>query len=502
MIGQVEEDIKEAESFGMQAPESRKMAELSKSALQREDYAKAEERASSAVAAFMIESQGLETMKFIYANWHFIIAASALIAGTCYIAYRKSLKGRLRKRIGLLAAEEKATRKLMEKAQEGMYTEKTLSKPEYHKLMAEHETRLAKIRKREAELNRRLIRLEKRSVALSNFRKQESSLRSEIQGLQKKYYEQGSVSKSAYQKTVDELREELAESIKNIDVIISRRKGQAGFLILGILLILCVAFASFAVGQADDKQAASIAMEKAQGWIKEMEQTGFPAIRANDTLNEARLLFDKGYYQAAESLANDVEGIKERAVSISGRIDGVEASLYQSHSKGINVSQPQALFDAALDAFRQEDYESAESLLSQASAKLEELESDYSMKMVAEGKGLEGLMKRIQDNILLILLAAVVLASAGIAGAKIRRKRKIRGRMRRLEAKAEKLNSMMKELQTKYFEKGSVSESEYKSLMERYRKRLTAAKGKKLALEEMLSKKQKKTDSGKKVTQD
>jgi len=489
-IEQVEEGIKEAESYGIQTPESKKMSELSKSAMQREDYAKAEERASSAVAAFMIESQGLETMRFVYANWYFIILGSVVFVGSAYVAYRKSIKGRIRKRMNLLSMEEKRIRKLMEKAQEEMYREKTISKPEYHRLISQYETMLAKIRKRKSRLTARLIRLEKRSAALANFRKQEESLRNEIQGLQKKYYEQGSVTKSSYQKTMDELREELAESIRNIDTVLAKRKGQAGFLILGILL-LSVVFAGAVLAQADEKQAAIDGMERAQVWIKDMEQLGFPVSRVNDTLNEARLLFSKGFYKGAESLANNVESLKNLAISIDKKIDEVEAFLYQAKSMGIDVSQPQALFEEALAAFRMEDYERAEELLGQASTRLEELESDYSMKRVAEGVGWEGILKKIQDNLPLILIIAAALIATGIAGAKARRKRKILGRIKSLERKAEKLNSMMKELQTKYFEKGAISESEYRNLMSRYRKRLAAMKRKKMVMEGLLSKKEK-----------
>lgn len=492
LIIQVEEGIKEAEGFGIQAPESRKMAELSKSALQREDYAKAEERASGAIAAFMIESQGLENMRFVYANWHFMLAGSFLFAGAAYLAYRKSLKGRLKKRIGMLSEEEKAIRKLMEKAQEEMYSEKTLSRFEYHKLMSQHETRLAKIRKRKARLTERLIRLGKRSATLSNFRRQEENLKREIQDLQKKYYEQGSVTKSSYQKSVDELREELAESIHNIDRIMSRRKGQAGFLAIGFLLLLSVIFAGIVLAQPE-REAAINAMEKAQSWIRDMEQLGFPVNRANDTLNEARLLFSKEFYKGAESLANDVEGIKSRAISIDKKVDEAESSLYQAKSAGIDVSQPQALFDGALAAFKQEDYDRTEDILSQTTARLEELESEYSMKKVAEGMGWEGLLKKIKDNMLPISIIAAALIATGIAAAKIRRKRKIRNRIRKLGGKEEKLNSMMKELQLKYFEKGSVSESEYRTLMSRYRKKLTAAKRKKLTLEGLAKKREEKS---------
>jgi hypothetical protein len=258
--------------------------------------------------------------------------------------------------------------------------------------------------------------------------------------------------------------------------------------------ILLIIFPGAALAQDSGqggRQAALDAMGRAQGWIRDMEQLGFPANRANDTLNEADLLFSKGYYQAAESLANDVEGLKNKAISIDKKIDDVEAFLYQVGSTGINTSQPQGLFDSALQAFSQEDYESADSLLDQASARLEELESDYSMQRVAQGVGLEGLIKRIQDNMLLVLLASAILITAMAAGIKVRRRRKTLGRIGRLDRKADKLNSMIKDLQLRYFQKGEMSESDYRSLMERYRRRLVTAKRRKLALEGTLKKKEK-----------
>jgi hypothetical protein len=223
-----------------------------------------------------------------------------------------------------------------------------------------------------------------------------------------------------------------------------------------------------------------------------MEHLGFPAILANDTLNEARLLFSKGFYKGAESLANDVEGIKSRAISIDKSIDQAESSLYQAKSMGIDVSQPQALFDGALAAFKQEDYDRTEELLSQTTAKLEELESDYSMKRVAEGRGWEGLLKKIKDNILPISVIAAVATASYLVTAKARKRRKILGKIRMLDRESERLNGMMKELQLKYFEKGAISESEYRNLMSRYSKKLAAAKRKKLTLEALTKKREEK----------
>lgn len=487
LISRVEEGIREAESFGVQTPESRKMSSLSKTALQREDYAKAEERASGAVAALMIEGRGLETMRFIYANWHIMTALSAaFVAGAC-MAYRKSLKGRIKRKISLLMDEEKAVRSLMEKAQQDLYREKTLSRLEFHKLMSLYESSLARIRKRKARLAGRLMKLEKHP--LQEFRKNEQAVRKEIQDLQRRYYEQGSVTKTAYRKTMDGLREELAESIRNIERIMERKKGQAGFLAMGILLLL--AFSGMAIGQVDDRQAASDAMEKALVWMKDMEALGFPATRANDTLNEAMLLFSRGFFKGAEAMANDVQGIKERAISLDTRMDEVEESIYQARSKGMEVTQPQALFDEALEAFRQEDYERAEELLGQASSRLEEIQSDFSMRRLSEGRGWEGLVKKIQDNAPLILITAAAFSAIGIMAARIRKKRKILSRMKALDRKSLDIKAMMKELQSGYFEKGSVSQSEYKALMSRYRKKLAVIKRKKLVLDNMVRKPEK-----------
>ncbi|MCX6815062.1 MAG: hypothetical protein NTY20_05445 [Candidatus Aenigmarchaeota archaeon] len=503
LIKQAEEGIKDAESYGIQTPESRKMSELSKSALEREDYAKAEERANNALVSYMIESRGIETMKFLYSYWWLILAVSGSSALAAYLAYRRALKGILKGRIEDLSKEEKAVRKLLEKTQEERYKERTLSDSEYHKLMSEHESELAKIKRKKHRLVSKLISVEKPSAALKDFRKQEESLRSEIQDIQKKYYEQGGLAKSSYQKSVDELREELAESIHRIEmierrrnpgtndrlqsnVLENRRKGQAGFLTIGILIVFFIAFASIALGQADEKQAALDAIGKAEYVINGMEQLGFPANRANDTLNEARLLFSREYYKAAESLANDVEGIKERAISINKRIDETEAHIYEATSLGIDVSGPKSLFDQAISSFRNEDYERAEELLSQAVAKMEELETEQSMKRAAEGKGWEGFLRIVRENIAVIMILAAAGIACGFGIRRYRKRKKLLKKISKLNKERESLENMIKGLQVKYFGQGNMSKSEYESLMARYRKKLAVIKRRKLVSEGLL----------------
>ncbi|MCX6814647.1 MAG: hypothetical protein NTY20_03295, partial [Candidatus Aenigmarchaeota archaeon] len=281
LIAQAERKIAEAENYGLPTPESVKMKELAKSALQREDYARAEERANNALVAYMMESGNLETVKFFYSYWHFILLGTAFFAAAGYLANRRILRARLTRKMESLSEQEKAVRKLMEKSQEQMYRDKTLYRGDYYKIMAGYESDLARIRKRKSSITNKIIALSG-AKSLENFRKRGDGIRKEIQDLQRKYYDVGMMEKSSYNKSMAELKLELEDSIRNIEAIErnrlsedSRKKGQAGFLLVFAVLSFSLVFACAVSGQSQDEKAASEVITMAEGWMKEMTQMGF-----------------------------------------------------------------------------------------------------------------------------------------------------------------------------------------------------------------------------------
>ncbi|MEM2963719.1 MAG: LamG-like jellyroll fold domain-containing protein [Candidatus Anstonellales archaeon] len=484
-IREVEGKINEAEMYGIKTQESRKMVELSKSALVREDYAKAEERAGNAITAYFIESRSLETLKFLHSYWWLLTFVTCSSSIAIYFAYRKSRAGRLKKRIDSLSNEEKAIRNLMGRLQKERYVERSISGIEFHKQMAEYEEKLAKLKRKKSRLIAKLVRCEKPSKVLEGFRKQEEYLKNEIKEVQKKYYEDGSITKSSYQKTVEELREELAEAIKNIEMVMEGRspskKGQAAFLC--VFSVAFVFFAGAVFGETVEKQSAVEAIGKAEQIVKQVEQLGLPVRYLNDTLNEAKLLFSKELYRGAESLAKEVEKIRDRIMDIDRRIGELEEKIYEARLGGIDTSEPDGIFDEVLESFRNEEYEKTEELIEKALSKLEELESEASMKRTMQTLSWEWSVRVLRENFLLFSLLSGGFVSVAAVFVRHRKRRKLRKEIAKLKKEREHLRKMMEETQRKYFEQGSITKGEYESFISQYRKRMSSVERRLILME-------------------
>ncbi len=530
-IGSTEGNVREADIYGVQTPETRKMNELSKAALAREDYAKAEERANSALAAYAMEARMIGAMKFFHAYWQALLGAFSLSLAAGYLGRRRTLRNRVLRRIDYFSGQERALRKMEEKAKEDYYRKGEISSREYHSLMGMYGTGLAKARRRKSGLIGKLASVKGKS-AEEAFRERERYARKEIEDSQRRYFEQGAISRSAYDKGVKELTEELADALQSIETIERRRKegrrqetpsnsnppsgqkveerrkvkGTCRILPIFAVAVL-LAFSHIAMAQDSgmkvaeplssqnermkvtlspssqgERQAALDAMGKAEYIIGEMESLGLPASRANDTLNEAGLLFSKGFYIGAESLAREVESIKSTAISLGSRADGLESYMYEV-SLEADVSEAKEIFEEGLDALEQEQYEKAEELFSQVQARLEEMQSRASLERAMEAGTWENTLSLLRTNILLIVISAIVLASAAVLGARLRKGRRAARRKASLLQEKERISGSMKEIQTRYFGQGKISRQEYEAMMGRCRKRLAGIGREILAME-------------------
>ena len=249
--------------------------------------------------------------------------------------------------------------------------------------MYNYEKGLAKLEKRKARLISKIVNMKKPADVIKNFQREQKHIQKMMQDVQRKYFEKGSISKIAYKKRMDELIDEKVEIDKNIEVakrgsknnnfnIVSKLRKKL-FLILLIALVNPVA--AGAIGNMTD---ALDSIEKAENNITQMQELGFGITYANDTLNEARLLFSQENYLGAKSLADYVETIKEKALEIDRLIEEAETRIYTVSSMGIETHEAAELFNAGLAAFEIEDYVTAEELIRGAFNKAEELESALS----------------------------------------------------------------------------------------------------------------------------
>lgn len=243
------------------------------------------------------------------------------------------------------------------------------------------------------------------------------------------------------------------------------------------ILSMCIMFL-LVVGMAGadvTEDSALLAIESAEETVKEMLETGFGVTYANDTLNEAKNLFDQGYYEASESLARNVLEIKEKAIEVDELTNQVESKIYELSSKGYDVSSVHVTFNSGLSEFGVDNYLDAEKFMRQALSELDELEAEESLKRIRTG-GID--VSFVFDYLwVLIILFLFVL----VAGLKVKENVNIKNWKRELKSLEKEMENVKKSLagaQRRYFENGSISRMDYDILVRKYRNGLSVTKRK------------------------
>lgn len=240
------------------------------------------------------------------------------------------------------------------------------------------------------------------------------------------------------------------------------------FIVLALVLLLAN------IVEAVGEEEASLAIGEAENTIREMQQTGFGVTYANDTLNEAKNLFVKGYYEASEALAKKVIEIRERAEEVNELIDRVESKIYELSSDGYDVSSARVIFDSGISEFAVDNYLDAEKIMSQTLNKLDGIEAEESLKRIQKTDF--DIFSFIFDYLWLLITVILILL---VGGGRFKRGinvKKCRNEVEKLERESQRINKFIAEAQRKYFEKSSISRSDYDLLMKRHNFRLSVIK--------------------------
>lgn len=245
-----------------------------------------------------------------------------------------------------------------------------------------------------------------------------------------------------------------------------------------LFMIVILGFAGFAsmnsikvTGFATAEESALQSISQAQLAIDEMQVLGFGIERAHDTLKEAKLLYQRGNYSLAGERAMHVIGLKEKAVYVNSQIDEFDLRLYDSGLNGTNTTLPREIFNEAMQAFRNEQYESAENRLRQAYSTLSDIESEEARQRVLLRSGFDA-VSFVKANIYYILASlAVIIILSWIIYRKLELKLTVR-KLHRLEQEKEVTERMLRDAQQKYFTLGNWGKSDYETAKRRYEGRI------------------------------
>ncbi|MEE9323870.1 MAG: hypothetical protein V3U72_04995, partial [Candidatus Aenigmarchaeota archaeon] len=471
LSGQLEKDIEDARKYGIWAEEAEEMLDLVKSAFQRGDYKRAEERITAAVTAYQLETKNiLPLLKFLYEYWS-LISLSIILIVISSLFMKKRLKIRsLEKNMKESKNKEIAVKGLIKNLQDEYFKKHRISKLDYDMRKQNYEKRLAKISSQELRLATKIILMKGRNERESLL-KGKNSIEERLKGAQHNYFELGKIGKDEYEEVVKELQKELAEIERQLKKIEKPKQSKAmlGFL---VLLVFLVVFPSISGALDATREDVTAAIKEAEKVTEEMKNLGFGTGYANHTIEEAELLLSRGEYDSALTMARYVSVIKEKAMVVYEMIDDVEMKVYDLSSQGHNVSESRKLFSEGAGEFEKENYEGAEELLNQAMNLLDKIEAEAALSRAAGDNLLTVLIERIYENRMAVSFAVILLVLVSIPLlVKIRRMKKARG-IRNLEREVESIKKSMKHLQEDYFRKRSLSKKDYDTRMEKYRHKL------------------------------
>jgi hypothetical protein len=230
-------------------------------------------------------------------------------------------------------------------------------------------------------------------------------------------------------------------------------------------------------------ESAAKAISDAESIISEMQMMKFGVTYANDTLNEARLLFAQERYMAAETVAGKISEIKQKAMDVSNLTDKVEERIYDLESKGYDVAYAQTMFDSGLAEFKTDNYAEAENTMNQALSRLDEIEAGESIKRA--GTEMEAnILSVLLDYLWIIIIAFLAILIVGLRAEKSYKKREAKIKIKAVEKERDVLTKNIMEIQKKYFEKGNISKTDYDMSLDKYNRDLDKIKNELSALSE------------------
>ncbi|TAL58440.1 MAG: hypothetical protein EPN86_00100 [Nanoarchaeota archaeon] len=275
-----------------------------------------------------------------------------------------------------------------------------------------------------------------------------------------------------------------------------------------LAILACAALSSGAGGADATNEEASRAINESYSIIQEMTGKNFPTSFINDTLAEAKRVFEQARYaQIARGEINatpsekaaafragelvDLEGANYSAVialteKISGRRDEaynlsdsisalgiVIANYYASlPPQAIGEAEPKSQLEKAKQAFREDRFDDAKSLLADARSSLDSEKSSRTvLNILKENTG-----SFVQKNLLQIAATIAVLSLLGFVLVTVAGRMRLKSRIRKMNAEEMALQGLMKKAQGERFIEKKISGIVYDIRMKKYTERLQEIK--------------------------
>ncbi len=217
-IQEMENGIEGVKGYNFNLPETEKMLSLAKSAFQRGDYGRAEERMNNALLMYNIEIVNASFWILIYNYWWLILPVLIVSGIVLAKIRRRMIINSIKKGLDSLVEDEKIIMKLIIKLQEEHFLERRMGTGEYQNMMENYERYIAGMGEKRVEMVSKLVGMLRSSNAMKKLKEEERRVESKIKELQKDYFDLGKIGKRYYDNLIGSFKNEMIEIRKMIDM--------------------------------------------------------------------------------------------------------------------------------------------------------------------------------------------------------------------------------------------------------------------------------------------
>ena len=259
------------------------------------------------------------------------------------------------------------------------------------------------------------------------------------------------------------------------------------------------------------REIAEDAIEETKLIIEEMQKNNFSIVYINDTLIEAKNVFEQAKYaeilrdpestdskkaEAREALklvkwkdidyedvltyTNEIKARKERAFIIYDYMLAAEMNLKESEKEGINTGAVKEILEQAKIDFYEDRYDEAEALLEEIGSKLE-LKRRESAIFSGLTRGTKNFFQRYWWQMVIFL---IVLGIIGLFSYKRINLKLLKNKIKKMKIERDVLVDLMKKAQVERFKQNKISDFIYQIRMKKYQDKLQQIKEELPALEE------------------
>jgi hypothetical protein len=218
-------------------------------------------------------------------------------------------------------------------------------------------------------------------------------------------------------------------------------------------------------------------IEEAKQAVEEMVEREIPILRANESLQESIIFYNDQVtleklrkvvrYDFAEQYAQNVLDVKEIAFKAQDELR-IFIETYNDASEGFDFSEMEAEYNAVLASFEEERFEDTIKLIDKGYQKISEVQSSQTAVNLFYKSTSRSLKSFFINNWLKLLITFISVILFLIIFWKALSKIKVRMQLNRLYLRRETLYALIRRSQKDYFDKKTMSESEFSVKMESF----------------------------------